>query len=186
VTVEVLPSIDATRRLCNVTLDLAVGEDWLLGKRGEGRSIIDRVIDRAAAALAVDSVGGAQRVLEMCVDYAKQRMQFGRPIGSFQAIKHRCADMLLLVETSKVASERAAEEIAETPGEPSAAAAIAKAYACDAYAKVGGDGIQTHGGIGFTWEHDIHLYFKRAKLNQVLFGDPAWHRARLASMVLPK
>ena len=124
--------------------------------------------------------------MEMCADYASRREQFGRPIGTFQAIKHKCADMLILVEAARVAAEEAAATSPSSPGEPSISAAIAKSYAGDAYAKIAGDGIQLHGGVGFTWEHDIHLYFKRAKLNQVWFGDPSWYRSRLADLLLPR
>jgi alkylation response protein AidB-like acyl-CoA dehydrogenase len=182
---HLLPTIDMTRRLCDVTFDeVALPVDARVGRAGDERALVSWLIDRAAAALAADSVGGAERVLEMSVDYAKARVQFGRPIGTFQAIKHKCADMLLLVEASRVAAEEAAARSPDRPGEPSPAAAIAKSYACDAYAKVAGDSIQLHGGIGFTWEHDIHLFFKRAKLNQALFGDSSWHLARLADLLL--
>ena len=179
-----LPTIDRTRRLAEVGFDgVAVEPDAVLGAFPE-RTFVPWLSDRAATALAADSVGGAQRVLEMSVDYAKARVQFGRPIGTFQAIKHRCADMLLLVEASRVAAEDAAARAPEEPGGEWRAAAIAKSYACDAYAKVTADALQLHGGIGYTWEHDLHLYFKRAKLNQALFGDPSWYRARLAEALL--
>src|SRR5262249_19205940 len=110
----------------------------------------------------------------------------GRPIGTFQAIKHKCADMLLLVEASRVAVEDAAARLPGRPGQANSAAAIAKSYGCDAYAKVTADALQLHGGIGYTWEHNLHLYFKRAKLNQALFGDPSWYRARLVDALLSK
>ena len=187
VAVRALPTMDRTRRLCEVRLDRVVLEqDAVIGAPGAGGRLLDWIVDRAAAALACDCVGGAQRVMEMCADYASRREQFGRPIGTFQAIKHKCADMLILVEAARVAAEEAAATSPSSPGEPSISAAIAKSYAGDAYAKIAGDGIQLHGGVGFTWEHDIHLYFKRAKLNQVWFGDPSWYRSRLADLLLPR
>jgi alkylation response protein AidB-like acyl-CoA dehydrogenase len=179
-----LPTIDRTRRLARVHLDdVAIGAADVVGSFDE-EPFVSWLTDRAATALAADSVGGAQRVLEMSVDYAKVRVQFGRPIGTFQAIKHKCADMLLLVEASRVAAEDAAARAPSGPGGDWRPAAIAKSYACDAYAKVTADALQLHGGIGFTWDHDLHLYFKRAKLNQALFGDPSWYRARLATALL--
>jgi alkylation response protein AidB-like acyl-CoA dehydrogenase len=185
VDVQVLPSIDGTRRLCSARFDdVAVGRECVLGELGQGGVVLDWLIDKAAAALAADCLGGAERVLELTVDYAKKRVQFGRPIGTFQAIKHRCADMLLMVEASRAAVEDAAESSAARAGGFSPEAAIAKSYAGDAYALIAREGIQLHGGIGFTWEHDLHLFFKRAKLNQVWYGDSAWHRRRLARHLL--
>jgi alkylation response protein AidB-like acyl-CoA dehydrogenase len=179
------PTVDRTRRLCRIDLDgVTVGPDALLGARGGAAAVIGWLLDRAAVALAADALGGAQRALEMTVEYAKERVQFGRPIGSFQAVKHHCADMLVAVETSRVAAETAARDQPSAPGEPSRWAAIAKSHCTDAYARVAGDGVQVHGGIGFTWEHDMHLYLKRAKLDQALFGEPSWHRERLARIVL--
>jgi alkylation response protein AidB-like acyl-CoA dehydrogenase len=182
-----LPTMDMTRRLCDISFEgVHLPADALVGHVGDARALSTWLVDRASTGIALDSVGGAERVLEMCVDYAKVRVQFGRPIGTFQAIKHRCADMLILVEASRVAAEDAAEHSLAEIDEPSTAPAIAKAYACDAFAKVAGDGIQLHGGIGYTWDHDIQLFFKRAKLNQALFGHPSWHRGRLADMLLPR
>jgi alkylation response protein AidB-like acyl-CoA dehydrogenase len=119
----------------------------------------------------------------MAVDYAKIRVQFGRPIGSFQAIKHKCADMLVEVESAKSAAYYAAWAAAEDPAELPVAASMAKAYCSDAYFHVAAENIQVHGGIGFTWEHDAHLYFRRAKSDQLLFGDAQHHRNRLADLV---
>jgi alkylation response protein AidB-like acyl-CoA dehydrogenase len=128
-------------------------------------------------------MGGAQKVLEMSVEYAKVRVQFGRPIGSFQAIKHKCADMLLEVESGKSAAYYAAWAAAEDNDELPVVAALAKAYISDAYFHCAAENIQIHGGIGFTWEHPAHLYFKRAKTDQLLFGDPTYHREQLAQRV---
>jgi len=186
VTVRVLPTVDRTRRLCEVRFEhVTLEPDAVLGEPGQGAALLDFIVDKAAVALAADCVGGAQRVMEMCADYASHRVQFGRPIGTFQAIKHKCADMLILVEASRAAAEEAARTSPSLPG-PSTSAAVAKSYAGDAYARIASEGIQLHGGVGFTWEHDIHLYFKRAKLNQIWFGDAAWHRSRLADLLLPR
>jgi alkylation response protein AidB-like acyl-CoA dehydrogenase len=121
-------------------------------------------------------VGGAQRLLDSAVEYAKLRVQFGRPIGSFQAIKHKCADMLLDVELAKSAAYYAAQAEADNDPQVSALASMAKAAAADAYVRVAANTIQIHGGIGFTWDHDTHLWFKRAKSSEVLLGDPNHHR----------
>jgi alkylation response protein AidB-like acyl-CoA dehydrogenase len=136
------------------------------------------------AAAAVEQVGGAHRCLDMAVDYAKLRVQFGRPIGSFQAIKHKCADMLVEVESARSAAYYAIGVAAEGPAdELPSAAALAKAYCSEAYTHTAKENIQVHGGIGFTWEHDAHLYLRRAKSSELLFGAPASHRKRLAEMV---
>jgi hypothetical protein len=127
--------------------------------------------------LAAEQVGGAQFVLEMAVQYAKDRVQFGRPIGSFQAIKHKCADMLLEVESAKSAAYYAAWCAAELNDELPAVASLAKAYCSEAYFHATAENIQIHGGIGFTWEHPAHLYFKRAKSSELLLGDPTYHRS---------
>ena len=124
-----------------------------------------------------------QKVLDMAVEYAKVRIQFGRPIGSFQAIKHKCADMLLEVESAKSAAYYAAGVAAEDSDELPVMASLAKAYCSDAYFDASAENIQIHGGIGFTWEHDAHLYFKRAKSSEVLFGDATYHRERLADLI---
>jgi alkylation response protein AidB-like acyl-CoA dehydrogenase len=125
-------------------------------------------------------VGGADRCLEMAVRYAKERVQFGRPIGQFQAVKHRCANMLLQVESARTASYYALWTAAGDDEELSLVAPLAKAFCSEAYFTCASDNIQVHGGIGFTWEHDAHLYFRRAKSSELLFGDAAYHRTRLA------
>ena len=130
-----------------------------------------------------EMVGGAQKVLDMSVEYAKVRVQFGRPIGSFQAIKHKCADMLLEVESGKSAAYYAAWAAAEDNEELPVAASLAKAYCSDAYFHAAAENIQIHGGIGFTWEHDAHLYFKRAKSSEILLGDATYHRELLAQRI---
>ena len=133
--------------------------------------------------LALFIVGGAQRVLDQSVDYAKNRIQFGRPIGSFQAIKHKCADMLLEVESAKSAAYYAGWAAAEDNDELPIVSSLAKSYCSDAYFHAAGENIQIHGGIGFTWEHHAHLYFKRAKSSELLLGDPAYHRELIAEQL---
>jgi alkylation response protein AidB-like acyl-CoA dehydrogenase len=131
-------------------------------------------------ALAFEQVGGAQKCLEMSVQYAKDRVQFGRPIGSFQAIKHKCADMLVDVESAKSAAYYAGWAVTADDAEATIVGPLAKAYCSEAYFHCAAENIQIHGGIGFTWEHDAHLYFKRAKTDELLFGSPAFHRSVLA------
>jgi len=184
VTVTQLATMDQTRRLCEVKLDrVRVGKDALVGAAGAGWAILQRITDRAKVALCAEMCGGAERVLEMSVEYAKVRVQFDRPIGSFQAIQHKCANMLLLVESSKSATYYAAWAVANDAPEAPLAAAMAKSYASDAYRVVAGEGIQIHGGIGFTWEHDMHIYFKRAKSSEFTFGDATFNRERVAQLI---
>src|SRR5260370_30300146 len=152
----------------------------LVGADGQGWSAISKTLDLAVVALAAEQVGGAQKVLEMAVEYAKMRVQFGRPIGSFQAIKHKCTDMLLEVESAKSAAYYAGWAVAEDNDELPVIASLAKSYCSEAYFHAAGENIQIHGGIGFTWEHPAHLYFKRAKSSSLLFSDPTSHRALLA------
>ena len=173
-----LATMDQTRK--QAKLELAGVTARLLGDQGKGWDVLGRVLDLAAVGLAAEQVGGAQRVLEMSVEYAKDRVQFGRPIGSFQAIKHKCADMLLEVESAKSAAYYAAWCAAELNDELPEVACLAKAYCSEAYFHSAAENIQIHGGIGFTWEHPAHLYFKRAKSSELLFGDPTYHRELLA------
>ncbi|TQM68502.1 alkylation response protein AidB-like acyl-CoA dehydrogenase [Actinomadura hallensis] len=171
-----LPTLDQTRKLARI------GLDGVAARRVGGEDALRRALDVAAVALAAESLGGAQRTLDMTVEYAKVRHQFGRPIGSFQAIKHRCADMFVLVESARSAVLHAAAVADENPELLPAAAALAKAYCTDAYFHTAGEAIQLHGGIGFTWEHDAHLYFKRAQSSRQLFGSPDRYRERLAAL----
>jgi alkylation response protein AidB-like acyl-CoA dehydrogenase len=175
----VLPAMDETRKLAEVTLaGVAVGADARLADGDAGT--LDRVNDIIAVSLALEQVGGAQAVLDMAVQYAKDRQQFGKPIGSFQAIKHMCADMLVKVESARAAAYYAMWTVAEGTDEAATVVPLAKAYCSDAFFDCAGTNIQVHGGIGFTWEHDAHLYFKRAKSSQVMFGSPAERRRQLA------
>ena len=185
VAIRLLKTMDQTRKLCEVNFsDVTVGKDAVLGAVGKGWPLLDRLVDRAKVALCAEMCGGAQRVLEMSVDYAKVREQFGKPIGSFQAIQHKCANMMVQVESAKSATYYAAWAVANDVPEAHLAACMAKAYCSDAYRFVAAEGIQIHGGIGFTWEHDMHLYFKRAKGSEVTFGDATWNRELVAQVVL--
>ncbi|OAA18300.1 acyl-CoA dehydrogenase [Frankia sp. EI5c] len=175
---EPLPNLDLTRPLATVTLD-GVPATRLAG---DAAAVLARVGDLVAAALAAEQAGGAAAALEMAVEYAKIRVQFGRPIGSFQAIKHRCADLLCEIEAARVAAEAATAMLAAGDPEGPLAASLAAAWCATAYTHAAKENIQIHGGIGFTWEHPAHLYLRRAKTAELLFGTPARHRARVAEL----
>ena len=182
--IRLLPSVDETRKLCEVRLDnVAVPGSALLGELHQGWPPLQRVIDRAAVALSAEICGAAQRVLDMTVEYAKLRVAFGKPIGSYQGVKHKCADMLVEIENAKSLTYYAAWAVDQGDPEAAVAVSMAKAAASDAGRKVCAAGIQLHGGIGMTWEHDLHLYLKRAKADEVAFGDATWHRERIARMM---
>jgi alkylation response protein AidB-like acyl-CoA dehydrogenase len=181
VSVTPLKSMDQTRRIAEVSFDGATGQ--LLGAENAGLDTWEWVRDRALVALSADAVGGSEKVLEDSVAYAKERVQFGKPIGVHQAIKHKCADMLIEVESSKSITYYAAWTAAEDLDEARLAAAMAKAYTSDAYRHCSGENIQIHGGVGFTWEYDCHLYFKRAKAVEVTYGDATLHRERVAQLL---
>ena len=173
------PVLDETRSLAEVTADsVAVDDVWRFG--GEPGEQVRRLHDRAAVAVACDSLGLAHAMLTATVDYAKVRHQFGRPIGSFQAVKHACADMLVRVSVARQLVNTAVAALADG-ADAAAAASMAKSYACAAAVDVAGKAMQLHGGIGYTWESGIHVYLKRALLNRSLFGSPAEHRRRLAT-----
>lgn len=176
-----LSTMDQTRKQAKLEFDGTSAR--LIGTDGAGWEVLSQVLDLVAVGLAAEQVGGAQRVLEMAVEYAKERVQFGRPIGSFQAIKHKCADMLLEVESAKSAAYYGMWCAAELNDELASVASLAKAYCSDAYFHAAAENIQIHGGIGFTWEHPAHLYFKRAKSSELLFGDPTYHRELLAQRI---
>ncbi|MGH3096521.1 MAG: acyl-CoA dehydrogenase family protein [Streptosporangiales bacterium] len=176
-----LPSLDQTRKLAHIEFNDTPAR--LVDANGSAGQALSTTLDLAAVALAAEQVGGAQRCLDMSVEYAKLRHQFGRPIGSFQAIKHKCADMLLEVESARSAAYYGGWAAAEGLGELPVVASVAKAYCSEAYSHAAAESIQIHGGIGFTWEHDAHLYFKRAKSSELLFGDPVYHREQLAQRI---
>jgi alkylation response protein AidB-like acyl-CoA dehydrogenase len=175
-------SIDLTRRLYSVRFEgIKVGPEATLDAR-QGDYL--PVLWRACVALAAESTGIAQRTMEMAVEYAKDRKQFGRPIGSYQAVSHRCAQMLLETENARSAVYGAAWAADAEPESLPKAASMAKAYASDAGWRVPDASIQVHGGIGFTWEHDLHFFLKRGRANAAMFGDAKWHRERVADAVL--
>ncbi|MDG9701970.1 acyl-CoA dehydrogenase family protein [Streptomyces sp. DH37] len=176
-----VPTLDQTRKLAVLSFDRVPARP--VGPEGRGWPAVAGMLDLAAVALAAEQVGGAQRVLEMAVEYAKIRVQFGRPIGSFQAIKHKCADMLLEVESARSAAWHAARAVALGDDEAPVLASLAKSYCSEAFFHAAAENIQIHGGIGFTWEHPAHLYFKRAKSSELLFGDAAHHRELLAQRI---
>ena len=176
-----LETLDPTRRLARVDLDGALARR--VGPDGDASPYLRTVLDLVAVALAAEQVGGAQACLDAAVEYAKVRVQFGRPIGSFQAIKHKCADLLVRVEGARSAAYHAAAVAAEGSSELPVSAALAAACCAEAFTHAAKENIQIHGGIGYTWEHDAHLYLKRAKSSEQLFGGPATHRARLADLV---
>ncbi|RIK05453.1 MAG: acyl-CoA dehydrogenase [Acidobacteria bacterium] len=179
-----LQTMDQTRKQAEVTLDgVSVAGSALVGEEGNAWLAVTKVMDLASVALAAEQVGGAQMCLDMSVDYAKVRVQFGRPIGSFQAIKHKCADMLVEVESAKSAAYYAGWAAREDNEELPITAPLAKAYCSEAYFHCAAENIQIHGGIGFTWEHDAHLYFKRAKSSELMLGDPSYHRELLAQRI---
>lgn len=176
-----LPTMDQTRK--QARLEFAGTPATLIGTDGGAEAGLSKTLDLAAVALAAEQVGGAQRCLTSSVEYAKTRIQFGRPIGSFQAIKHKCADMLLEVESAKSAAYYAGWAAAEDSDELPVVASLAKSYCSEAYFHAAAETIQIHGGIGFTWEHPAHLYFKRAKSSELLLGDPSYHRELLAQRI---
>lgn len=178
------PSIDPTRRLSSVRFEgVRVGAAETLPAAGPE---YEQVFNRVCVALAAESTGIAQRTLEMAVEYAKDRQQFGRPIGAYQAVSHRCAQMLLETENARSTVYGAAWAADAEPESLPLAASMAKAYASDAGWRVPNASIQVHGGIGFTWEHDLHFFLKRGRTNAALFGDAHWHRERVAAAVLSR
>jgi alkylation response protein AidB-like acyl-CoA dehydrogenase len=180
VTVVPLGGLDLTRRFVDVRFDgVAVGADAVLGAVGAGAAAVERQLDVAVTLNLAESVGAMRRLVEITVEYAKARTAFGRPIGSFQALKHLLADASLWVELSTAAAEAAAEAVADGRPTASEIVSIAKAYAGDAGAEVAQTCLQAHGGIGFTWEHDLHFYLRRLQADRVLYGDPEWHRERI-------
>lgn len=172
-----LPTMDLTRKQAALTFDGTPAR--LLGDPGNATAVLDRVLALACIALANENVGGLRAVLDQSVRYAKERYQFGRPIGSFQAVKHMCADILTDLEGAKSAAYFAAHSAVDDDQLPTVSS-LAKSFTSEAYFRAASANIQIHGGLGFTWEHPAHLYFKRAKSAELLFGDPVYHRTLLA------
>ncbi len=183
VSIDLFKAGDLTRHLGEVSFNnLELPADCLMD--ADGRQLAERLLTHGSLALASDSVGGAARIFELTIEYLKTREQFGRPIGSFQALKHRCANLKVLLE---VGAATVREAVAQAEMADAARwACMAKFQGCDAYANIAGDAIQLHGGIGFTWEHHCHLFLKRARLNQQLYGGSEWHRDRVAQLIFGK
>ncbi len=179
---QAMPTLDMTRRQAVLTFSGTPGRP--VSQPGAAAEIVAQAMRGGMLALAAEQVGGAQRCLDMAVGYAKVRHQFGRAIGSFQAIKHMCADMLLEVESARSAAYHAAWAAADGAADLPLVASLAKAYCSEAYFHVAASNIQVHGGIGFTWEHDAHLYYRRAKSAEVMLGTPASHREIVAALLL--
>jgi alkylation response protein AidB-like acyl-CoA dehydrogenase len=181
VSVSLLPVMDGTRKMCAVEFkDVPLSREDILGEVNTGWSFLEKVLQRVQVGLCAENVGGAQRAMEIATSHAKSRVQFDKPIGSFQAVKHRCAEMYVEVESGRSLSYWAAwaqDEADQT--EASLAASVAKAYCAEMFRKVSTSAIQVLGATGYSWEHDIHLYLKRAKVNEVLFGDPDYHREKI-------
>jgi alkylation response protein AidB-like acyl-CoA dehydrogenase len=183
IAVKVLKTMTG-EKLCAVTFNgVKVPENAVLGQVGKGWPIVRSVFDEAAVAESAWMTGGARWVLETSIQYANQRIQFGVPIGSFQAVQHRCVEMAVQVEGATSATYYAAWAVSENDPQVTLAASIAKAWCSEAYKIAALNGIQIHGGIGYTWDHDMHLYLKRAKSSEVAFGDADYHRERVASMM---
>jgi alkylation response protein AidB-like acyl-CoA dehydrogenase len=171
------PAMDQTRELGWLRLD------GTPARRLGGGGAVEALLDRGAVAASAEMLGGASRAMDMAVEYAKERVQFGRPIGSFQAVKHRCADMLVDVEGMRSTVYWAAWCIGADDADAAVAGSTAKVWCSDASKRVMASALQVHGGIGFTWEHDLHLFLKRAQLDQLTFGDASYHRARLGRLL---
>jgi alkylation response protein AidB-like acyl-CoA dehydrogenase len=184
IVLKALPTMDQTRRLAEIEFSgVRVGPDTIVGELGQAWPGLRRTLDLAAIALAAEQVGGAQRCLDLAVAYAKERDQFSRPIGSFQAIKHKCADMFLDVETARSALYYAACIADDASDDLTTNASLAKAWCSEAYFRCAAESIQIHGGVGFTWEYDPHLHFKRARASESWLGDPNYHRERVAQAI---
>lgn len=194
--IEVLPTMDQTRQQAQIYFhDVQVDASALLGSEGNSPTVLANVLDLATIALAAEQLGGAQGIMDMAVDYSKERVQFGRAIAGFQSIKHKAADMMTRVEVARsgvyyaaCVAQQVIEAVAkQQPVDTSAlseAASIAKGYCSDAYFKNAAEALQIHGGVGFTWEYDVHLHFKRAKSSEHYLGNASYHRERIAQLLL--
>ncbi|MFD3502529.1 acyl-CoA dehydrogenase family protein [Streptomyces sp. NPDC058676] len=181
VTVRRVPTLDLSRGQAVLTFSGARARALTAG--GEGTEVVTRALDTALVALAAEQLGGAQAALDMTVAHVRDRTQFGRALGSFQAVKHTCADMLLQVESARSAVVRAVRAAGSSPEALAEAAAVAQSWCGEAFTFVAAECVQLHGGMGFTWEHDAHLYFRRAQSDAVLLGGTAHHRERLAGLL---
>jgi alkylation response protein AidB-like acyl-CoA dehydrogenase len=177
-----MPAMDLTRRLYKVTFDHPAAE--LLIEGDDARNALDHALNVVTVALCAEMTGGMQRMLDIAVEYAKTRKQFGKPIGQYQAVQHQCADMLLFTESSRSAAYYAAYTMTEDSPDAPTAVSVAKAYASDACRETGNRAVQVQGGMGFTWENDTHLFYRRAKASEIAFGDATYHRERIARLVI--
>lgn len=185
ITIKPMPGIDATRSLSAVEFnDVFVSSEDVVSDSAKAHAALAYAMDVATLALCAEMVGGMQWLLEASVEYAKTRKQFGKPIGQFQAVQHHCANMLLMTESARSAVYYAAWQIGNAPDEAPLAVSMAKAYASDGYREVGNLAVQVHGGIGFTWDENVHFYYKRAKASELMFGDATYHRERIAQLVI--
>ncbi len=186
VRIEPAASVDETRRLFSVAFtDVVVAEERMLCEPGaRAEELLDQILAVGVIAAACDATGATERMLDRTADYAKDRMQFGKPIGSFQAVKHHCANIAIAVEASRAAVNAAAVALDGEPNAWARNASVTSSYVGPACTEACGFGLRVHGGIGFTWEHDSHLYLKRVMLDEVMFGTPSWHRRRLARTVI--
>jgi alkylation response protein AidB-like acyl-CoA dehydrogenase len=178
VEVQATTSLDLTRRFAEVELHGVPA-----AALGAGSKAVTVLLHEGAALFCAETVGAASRLLEMTTVYARERKQFGRPIGSFQAVKHRCANMLIGLEASRAATDVAVRSLDASAPDATRELSAAKAFVGDACARLAADALQVHGGIGFTWELDVHLYLRRIRSNRALFGTPSWHRERLYALV---
>ena len=183
VIIRPLDTLDLTRRVYEVEFKQAhVGKAALIGAEGKGWGIVQEIAAAGAVGIAADSLGGSEKLLEMSVEYSKVRQQFGRAIGSFQAMKHIAAEMIADIEPARSLAWYAGYTLDVAPKQAPLAVAMAKSHLSDMYSRVANRALQMHGGIGFTWEHDLHFWFKRAAWNYGAFGDPQWHRERIAQI----
>ncbi|HEY7911102.1 MAG TPA: acyl-CoA dehydrogenase family protein [Blastocatellia bacterium] len=187
VSIKLMPSLDQTRHLYEVSFsDAEINNADVIARGDAARRALEHALDVAALAASAEMVGGMQWILEATVEYAKTRKQFGKPIGSFQAVQHHCANILLMTESARSAVYYAAWVMGNDPEQAPLAVSIAKTYCSDAYREVGNLGIQVHGGIGFTWDENIHFYYKRAKASELMFGDATYHRERIARIIIDR
>ena len=187
VTIKPMPAVDATRLLYAVQFDdVLVGADDVINDNAKARAALEYALDAATLAISAEMVGGMQLLLEASVEYAKTRKQFGKPIGQFQAVQHHCANMLLMSESARSAVYYAAWLMGNDLEQAAVAVSVAKSYASDSYREVGNLAIQVHGGIGFTWDENIHFYYKRAKASELMFGDAPYHRERIARLIVDR
>ena len=187
INIKAMPGMDATRSLSVVEFnDVIVKEDDVVSDGAKARAALDHALDVATLALCAEMVGGMEWLMEASVEYAKTRKQFGKPIGQFQAVQHHCANMLLMTESARSAVYYAAWMMGNNPEEAPLSVSMAKAYASDGYREVGNLAVQVHGGIGFTWDENVHFYYKRAKAAELMFGDATYHRERIASLTIDR